>query len=321
VAAAIGGSGSLVKTGSGRVDLTVANGYTGGTTVAAGTLGATDADALPSSSDLTVADGATAVLAAPGGTAFQLRKLTLSATATVDLTDGALVLDGTATPLADVASRLASGYNPADPENPWKGCGITSSSAAAQAVRYAVGYALNGDYGELAWSTWFGRTVNNDSILVRYTYAGDADLNGEVTTDDFDLWKQGYIRQMTGWVHGDLDYSGDIKTDDFDLWKQVYVKHYAPMADGSGGAAGLDAAAAAMLSTVMSGSDNAVSAAPAAEGTLPVGSLHDAALAQQWAAAPDAGGWFNELLASNQTTKKGDSLEKVVDLSLAAYGT
>jgi hypothetical protein len=40
---------------------------------------------------------------------------------------------------------------------------------------------------------------------------------------------------MTGWLHGDLDYSGEVTTDDFDLWKQVYVKHYAPMGDGSGG--------------------------------------------------------------------------------------
>jgi hypothetical protein len=153
----------------------------------------------------------------------------------VDLKNGQLVVDNTVTPVATVAAQIGSGYNPGDPDNPWTGPGITSSSAAADAATYAVGYALNGDFGELAWGTWFGRTVNNDSVLVRYTYQGDADLSGEVTTDDFDNWKQGYTTHLSGWLHGDLDYSGDVTTDDFDLWKQVYVKHYAPMGDGSGG--------------------------------------------------------------------------------------
>jgi hypothetical protein len=188
---------------------------------------------------LYVGDGAQVVLAAGLPKALQVRGLTMyggaAPTGTIDLKNGEMVVDSTVTPLATIAAQIASGYNSADPDNPWKGPGITSSNAAAQAERYAVGYALNGDFGELAWGTWFGRTVNNDSVLIRYTYPGDTDLNGEVTTDDFDNWKKGYIKHETGWLHGDLDYSGDITTDDFDLWKQGYVKHYPPMGDGSGG--------------------------------------------------------------------------------------
>jgi hypothetical protein len=153
----------------------------------------------------------------------------------VDLTSGQLVIDSTVSALSTVAAQIAKGYNLDDPDNPWKGPGITSSTAAAEAAKYAVGYALNGDFGELAWATWFGREVNNDSILIRFTYQGDVDLSGEVTTDDFDNWKQGYITHQTGWLHGDLDYSGEVTTDDFDLWKQVYVKHYAPLPTGEGG--------------------------------------------------------------------------------------
>jgi hypothetical protein len=174
--------------------------------------------------------------------AVQVQGLTMyggaSPTGTIDLKTGQLVVDGTVTPPAAIGAQIAAGYNPADPDNPWKGPGITSSNAAADAAWYAVGYARNGDLGELAWGTWFGREVTGDSILVRLTYNGDADLNGEVSTDDFDLWKQGFTHPETfpaKWLNGDLDYSGEVTTDDFDLWKQGYIGHYPPLGDGSGG--------------------------------------------------------------------------------------
>jgi autotransporter-associated beta strand protein len=234
----------LVKEGAGTLRLAVANSFTGGVNVNAGTLELNheDAIAVPASTtgqDLQMGKQANVVLGTGLAKAVQVRALTMhggtSPTGTVDLKTGQLIVDGTATPAATIAAQIASAYNLADPDNPWKGLGITSSSAAAQAERYAVGYALNSDFGELAWGTWFGRTANPDSVLIRFTYAGDADLSGEVTTDDFDNWKQGYITHGSGWLRGDLDYSGDVTTDDFDLWKQVYVKHYAPMGDGSGG--------------------------------------------------------------------------------------
>jgi autotransporter-associated beta strand protein len=244
VSADLSGPVTVVKNSLGTLVLGAANSYSGGLSVNAGALQVNHADAIPvpaatTGQDLYVGDCAQVVLGAGLGKAVQVRGLTMyggaSPTGTMDLKNGQLVVDGTVTPVATIGARIAKGYNPDDPDNPWKGPGITSSDAAAHAERYAVGYALNSDYGELAWGTWFGRTVNPDSILVRFTYQGDVDLSGEVTTDDFDNWKQGYITHMSGWLHGDLDYSGDVTTDDFDLWKQVYVKHYAPMGDGSGG--------------------------------------------------------------------------------------
>ena len=59
----ISGTGSLVKTGTGTFTLGGANSYTGATSVAAGTLQAGVANALPSTTAVTVANGATFALA------------------------------------------------------------------------------------------------------------------------------------------------------------------------------------------------------------------------------------------------------------------
>ncbi len=61
LSSSIGGGGSLLKTGAGTLILSGSNDYNGRTTVNAGTLCLTDADALPSGGNLTVAAGATFV--------------------------------------------------------------------------------------------------------------------------------------------------------------------------------------------------------------------------------------------------------------------
>ena len=61
-----GGGGGLIKTGSGSVTLSGTNSYTGGTTVAAGTLVLTDASAIATGTKLTVGADAGLFLNSPG---------------------------------------------------------------------------------------------------------------------------------------------------------------------------------------------------------------------------------------------------------------
>ena len=62
--------------------------------------------------------------------------------------------------------------------------------------------------------------VNNTDVLVKYTYFGDADLDGTVdNSNDYLLWLNGYSNHLTGWLNGDFDYSGAVdNSSDYLLW-------------------------------------------------------------------------------------------------------
>jgi hypothetical protein len=109
----------------------------------------------------------------------------------------------------------------------WDGHGITSSVSeedAASGVPYggnsAVGYADNNDIGN--------SSIGNNSVLVRFTYYGDADLNGVVNLNDFDDWLYGYTGGTgtagdVNWSVGDFAYTGHVDLNDFDLWLASYT--------------------------------------------------------------------------------------------------
>ncbi len=54
-------------------------------------------------------------------------------------------------------------------------------------------------------------------MLVKYTYAGDADLSGTVTAADYMLIDTGFLNHSTGWRNGDFNYDGFINGDDYTL--------------------------------------------------------------------------------------------------------
>jgi hypothetical protein len=115
--------------------------------------------------------------------------------------------------LGEVTSLVALGFNGGD----WKGQGITSTSAIADKTSTtAVGVAVAGDIGV---TTFAGQTVGQGNILVKYTYYGDADLNGFVNGDDESLTLFG-LRQggPQRWAFGDFDYSGHVNGDDYSLF-------------------------------------------------------------------------------------------------------
>ena len=52
-------------------------------------------------------------------------------------------------------------------------------------------------------------------MLVKYTYIGDANLDGIINGDDYFAIDAGYAAQSTGYAHGDFDYNGRIDADDY----------------------------------------------------------------------------------------------------------
>jgi hypothetical protein len=52
---------------------------------------------------------------------------------------------------------------------------------------------------------------------VKYTYYGDANLDGKVDASDYSRIDNGYLNQLTGWFNGDFNYDGAVDGSDYTL--------------------------------------------------------------------------------------------------------
>jgi hypothetical protein len=144
----------------------------------------------------------------------------------LDLVSNDLVVTGSS--LAQITALVASGYN----NGKWNGNGIASSAAAANTSHLtALGVIVNdngsgtplyGNGGTLS-ATFDGSTPADGNILVKYTYYGDANLDGAVDGSDYSLIDNAYITDktapgtLTGWYNGDFNYDGVINGSDYTL--------------------------------------------------------------------------------------------------------
>ena len=140
--------------------------------------------------------------------------------ATLDLADNNLIVDytGRTSPYADVAAWVASGLR-GGTNLYWDGPGITSSTAAA-ATLTALGVIDNRDTepGIGGLTDLEGEPVPADSVIVRYTWWGDADLDGKVDSNDYDRIDTNWLFQTPNprWSMGDFNYDGLIDSNDYD---------------------------------------------------------------------------------------------------------
>ena len=77
---------------------------------------------------------------------------------------------------------------------------------------------------------WNGQTVTGDSVLVKYTYTGDADLSGQLNADDYFALDSHYNKSGAafGYVNGDFNYDGQINGDDYFLIDSNYSSGQSP---------------------------------------------------------------------------------------------
>jgi hypothetical protein len=102
---------------------------------------------------------------------------------------------------------------------------ITSSIAAANTRHLtAVGVATG-------LSTFEGSTVANTDVLVKYTYYGDANLDGKVDGSDYSLIDSGYLTGATGWQNGDFNYDGVVNGSDYTLIDNAFNSQGAQLAN------------------------------------------------------------------------------------------
>jgi hypothetical protein len=227
----LGGAGNALSNGAGTHVNVTNNGTLAATTAGkrvgnitgTGTTSVTTAGATLTAnhirqSMLNIGAGNSVTVAANGtntGTS-KLTTLSINATGKLDLNDNDLIVDNGN--LATLTALLASGLDINGSYG--NGPGITSSAFATNIdFNTVLGIAANVELGYMSFS---GQTVDANDVLIKYTYYGDADLNGLVdTSTDFDLYITGLTSggSLGGWLFGDFDYNGSVDSaTDFDLY-------------------------------------------------------------------------------------------------------
>jgi len=236
----IGGTGGLVKLGTGSLSLSLSDTYTGGTNVSAGTLYLNSNGSLPAGGALTIGAGAAVITASHGtGSRFLLAPTTLSIagstnawTGRLDLADNDLVVQ--AGNLATITNQVKQGYS----NGTWNGSeGIVSSAAAADSAHLtALGVILNTAdgihalYGSgTSLGQFDGTSPAVNAVLLRYTYYGDTNLDGKVDGSDYSRIDSAYANNsnlqntpLTGWCNGDFNYDGVINGSDYSLMDNAF---------------------------------------------------------------------------------------------------
>src|SRR5262249_1173312 len=113
-------------------------------------------------------------------TPSKVQTLSITSGATLDMANNSLVIDSSRTTiLPAIQSQVAGGFHNGD----WLSTGITSSQAAAIAAdngnthKTALGYADASVLFSTFPQTFKGQSVDSTSVLIRYTYRGDANLD------------------------------------------------------------------------------------------------------------------------------------------------
>jgi hypothetical protein len=154
------------------------------------------------------------------------------------LTNNALVLQSTsankAADLATVQGLLNTGRD----GGLWDGNGLTSSTA--QATRTAKGFeltalaAVRNDQLAQPLTTFDGQSVNSNSILVKYTYVGDTNLDGVISVSDYAAIDTTFLLHTATptWVNGDFNGDGVVNYLDYALIDQAYRAQSGALAEG-----------------------------------------------------------------------------------------
>ena len=259
----------LTKNGTANLTLSASNSYTGDTNVNAGTLSLTTTGAL-GKTNVYVNNGGTLALNTTAGSGVVVRSFPGS----LQINGGGLLTVATAASHNDrqvivpasfnnnglidlgnsdmdlpsnvgyqnISNQIAAGYN----GGLWSGTtGITSSAAANNPTHLTTlgvivndngsGSPLYGSGGTIA-SAFSTITPADGDVLVKYTYYGDANLDGKVDASDYSQIDNSYLSEMTnggsisGWFNGDFNYDGVINGSDYTLIDNAFNTQGASLA-------------------------------------------------------------------------------------------
>ena len=186
----------------------------------------------------TTIGAASTLTVSPGGRLYtsmlSLAGTTGAWTGTLDLGTGQLDLAGNT--LAMINNQVAQGYA----GGTWQGGGgILSTAAASDSAHLtAIGVVSNNVsssalYGvSAAKGSFGGLSPGLNDVLVKYTYYGDANLDGKVDGSDYSLVDNTFLDEefvngvatnpISGWFNGDFNYDGVVDGSDYTLMDNAF---------------------------------------------------------------------------------------------------
>jgi hypothetical protein len=161
---------------------------------------------------LSIAAGNTVQMTTGGNKVLVTPNLTVDGT--LDLADEDLVIDYSA--VSPVGTWTGSAY---DGVSGLIASGrIVSSSASGTFTGLGVRSGGRGPGNQRMQTTLFsGQTVDSSSVLVKFTYGGDANLDGKINVDDYGHIDSSIPLGTRGWFNGDFNYDGKINVDDYGI--------------------------------------------------------------------------------------------------------
>ncbi|MCY2954473.1 MAG: carboxypeptidase regulatory-like domain-containing protein [Planctomycetota bacterium] len=151
---------------------------------------------------------------ANGPTALRTGGLAITQSATLNLADNDLIVQN-----GDIGAIAGA---------------IKSGRLIGKGEEYTTLAAILNDKGDKDHtpikSSFAGQTVLATDVLVKYTWDGDANLDGIINADDYFQIDSGYITQAKGYQNGDFNYDGVINADDYFLIDSAFIGQSGPLA-------------------------------------------------------------------------------------------
>jgi hypothetical protein len=178
---------------------------------------------------LSLSGGATLSVGVNGSRILRTSGLSIGDDSTLNLNDNDLIIDYTggtaASPIGSwngsaytgVTGLIARGYN----FSAWDGNALVTTTANARAGLTTLAPAEAGTSLGITGNqtaTWNGQTIDGTTVIVKYTYAGDLNLDGRVDAQDYgiiDNWVQ--VPGASGYANGDINYDGVIDAVDYGI--------------------------------------------------------------------------------------------------------
>jgi autotransporter-associated beta strand protein len=155
----------------------------------------------------------------------------------LDLQNNDMIIHGST--LAAVQPLIQSGENLSGGTGTyWNGPGIVSSMAASNATFLTtLGLIVNNNgSGQTLYGSgdslglFDGQNPALNDLLIKYTYYGDANLDGQVDGSDYTKIDNGFNNHLTGWANGDFNYDGIIDGSDYTLIDNAFNTQGASLA-------------------------------------------------------------------------------------------
>jgi hypothetical protein len=128
--------------------------------------------------------------------------------------------------IAAINALLASGYNAGQ----WNGSGIASAAAHSDTSHLtALGAIQNTVYGGAGQAAFDGTSPLTTDVLIKYTYYGDANLDGKVDGSDYSRIDSAYDSTLTGWYNGDFNYDSKVNGSDYTLIDNAFNSQGNPL--------------------------------------------------------------------------------------------